>query len=65
MSYADIGISIEEGVGILSLRRPEASNAVRPQTLQELCTGLDSLTADSAVKAIILRGGGVAPRSVG
>jgi enoyl-CoA hydratase/carnithine racemase len=58
MTYADIGISIEEGIGVLCLRRPEASNAVRPQTLQELCAALDSLIADSAVKAIILRGEG-------
>lgn len=58
MTHADIGISIETGLGVLSLRRPEANNAVRPQTLREICAGLDALCADTAVKAIILRGEG-------
>jgi enoyl-CoA hydratase/carnithine racemase len=58
MTYADIAISIEDGIGVLSLKRPEASNAVRPQTLQEMCSALDTLTTDSAVRAIILRGEG-------
>ena len=58
MEFQDITVAREEGIGILTLNRPDRNNAVRAQTLQEICAGLDDLSADSAVKAIILRAEG-------
>ncbi|MGO8856550.1 MAG: enoyl-CoA hydratase/isomerase family protein [Steroidobacteraceae bacterium] len=58
MAFEDITLRVEEGIGILSLNRPERGNAVRPQTLAEICEGMDSLDKDVGVKAIIFRGEG-------
>jgi enoyl-CoA hydratase/carnithine racemase len=58
MTFEDITLLVEEGIGTLSLNRPERGNAVRPQTLAEICDGTDRLDQDDAVKAIILRGEG-------
>jgi enoyl-CoA hydratase/carnithine racemase len=58
MTFEDITLKVEEGIGTLSLNRPERGNAVRPQTLAEICEGMDSLDEDGGVKAIILRAEG-------
>jgi len=58
MSFEDITACITEGVGILSFNRPRRANAVRPQTLRELCSTLDAFEADAAVRAIVLRAEG-------
>jgi enoyl-CoA hydratase/carnithine racemase len=58
MAFEDITLRVEDGIGILSLNRPERGNAVRPQTLAEICEGMDSLDKDGGVKAIIFRGEG-------
>jgi enoyl-CoA hydratase/carnithine racemase len=58
MRFEDIDVSVDEAVGVLSLKRPEKGNALRPQTLREICDGLDALNSDSAVRALVLRGEG-------
>jgi enoyl-CoA hydratase/carnithine racemase len=58
MAYEDITVSHESGIASIAFSRAERSNALRPQTLEELGAALDEATADPAVKAIILRGDG-------
>jgi enoyl-CoA hydratase/carnithine racemase len=58
MKYEDISVTIDAGIGWLALNRPEQSNALRLQTLEETCLALDGLSAESTVRAIILRGEG-------
>lgn len=57
-SFEDIALSVEDGIGTLTLNRPEKGNTLRPQTLREICDGMDMLTADPAVKAIVLAAAG-------
>jgi enoyl-CoA hydratase/carnithine racemase len=58
MSFEDIKVTVADGVGVLSFNRPDRGNAVRLQTLAEICTALDTLEADAQVKAIVVRGEG-------
>jgi enoyl-CoA hydratase/carnithine racemase len=58
MTFEDITVVVDDGIGILSFNRPDRGNAVRPQTLKEICDGMDSLNADDAVKAILIRAEG-------
>jgi enoyl-CoA hydratase/carnithine racemase len=57
-SYEDIKIAIVDRIGTLTINRPDKSNTVRPQTLAEICRGLDALTEDADVAAIVLRAEG-------
>ncbi len=58
MDFQDIKVERAEGLGFLTINRTDRNNAVRAQTLQEICAGLDDLSADAAVKAIVLRAEG-------
>lgn len=58
MSYEDIEVGVEGGIGTISLCRPERANALRPSTLQEICAALDRLVPDPEVRAIVLRADG-------
>jgi enoyl-CoA hydratase/carnithine racemase len=58
MKFEDIRLTVADGIGVLSLDRQESNNAVRPQTLQEICAGMDAFRDDPNVRAIILRGEG-------
>lgn len=53
-TFEDIALSVADGIGTLTLNRPEKSNTVSPQTMREICEGMDILTRDPAVKAIVL-----------
>lgn len=48
----------ENGVGIVSLNRPEKMNALTRGLLQELSVVLDAIEKDTSVKAVILTGKG-------
>lgn len=56
--YEDIALERKDGLGWIRINRPERRNAVRPQTLQELCGAIDELASDEAVRAIVLSGNG-------
>jgi len=56
--YEDITISVADRIGTLTINRPEKRNTVRLQTMAEICSALDRLTADEAVAAIVLRAEG-------
>jgi enoyl-CoA hydratase/carnithine racemase len=58
MTFEDITVNVDQAVGVVSLSKPERGNAVRPQTLAELCAAFDQLNTDENVRAIILRGEG-------
>lgn len=58
MTFQDIEVTVTGEIGVLSLNRPEKSNALRPLTLQEICAGVDQLSRNDAVRAVVLRGNG-------
>ena len=48
----------EDGIGKITINRPEVRNAFRPQTVKELLAALEILHEDAAVGVIILTGEG-------
>jgi len=56
--FEDILVAVDAGVGSIVINRPDRGNTVRPQTLAEICAAVDRLTADAAVRAIVLRAEG-------
>ena len=57
-SFEDISLTVADRVGTLTLNRPQTGNTLRPQTLEEICRGIDALTADPDVGVIVLRAEG-------
>lgn len=45
-------------IGLITLSRPEAANAMSVQLLQELSTTLDNINGDPAVRVVLLTGAG-------
>jgi Enoyl-CoA hydratase/carnithine racemase len=58
MEYEDIRVEVEGRIGSIILDRAEMRNTVRPQSLSEIAHAVDQLTADDAVRAILLRAEG-------
>jgi enoyl-CoA hydratase/carnithine racemase len=56
--YEDLAVEIAGSVGWIRINRPDRRNALRPQTLAEICRALDALAADPAVRALVLSGEG-------
>jgi enoyl-CoA hydratase/carnithine racemase len=56
--FEDIEVQIADGVGILTIDRGDGRNVLRPQTLQEICSAVDELTANPAVRCVVLTGAG-------
>jgi len=54
----DILESVEEGVGVLTLNRPDRLNALSQQILSGLREGLARMAEDAAVGAIVITGAG-------
>lgn len=48
---------VEDGVGVLTLNRPDKRNALSPQLLRELIGHCTALAADTSVRAVVLTGG--------
>lgn len=57
MSEACVRVERRDGVGILTLDRPEKKNAIDLQMIQELRAGLLELAADDGVSALVITGG--------
>lgn len=57
-SFEDISLTVADRVGTLTLNRPQTGNTLRPQTLEEICRGIDALTAAPDVGVIVLRAEG-------
>ncbi|HEY4942636.1 MAG TPA: enoyl-CoA hydratase [Rhizomicrobium sp.] len=56
MSYANILATIDGSVGVITLNRPKALNALNAELLGELVTQLEAWDRDDAVRAIVLTG---------
>ncbi len=58
MSYANLLLSVEDGIALLQFNRPEARNALNKATVDEVYRALDELRANAAVGVVILTGAG-------
>lgn len=56
MSYQTVLIARNSAVGIITLNRPEALNALNGQITAELAAAVDEMERDSAINAIVLTG---------
>jgi len=58
MSYEHILVDIEDGVGVITLNRPEKLNAMNRRLVSEMHEAVQRLDADDAVGCIVLTGEG-------
>jgi enoyl-CoA hydratase len=58
MAYKNIQFKTEEGVGILTINRPKALNALNTDTIKEIRSVLADVKADETVKVLIITGAG-------
>lgn len=58
MSQKNLVITIADKVAVITIDRPQALNALNPETLSELGKALDTLEHDPKVKVVIVTGGG-------
>jgi len=56
MGYANIEVETRGGVGLLTLSRPDALNALNSAMIDEIGTALEAFDADSQVGAIVIAG---------
>jgi enoyl-CoA hydratase len=56
MTYEHILVERRDAVGVITLNRPQALNALCTPLIEELGTALDDLEADDAIGAIVLTG---------
>jgi enoyl-CoA hydratase len=52
----NILVTTENGVGVITLNRPKALNALNSALLAELCQALEGFDADPAVRCVVLTG---------
>ncbi len=65
MSYEDIVVSKDEGVGIIRLNRPKVLNALSKRLTREVDAAISDMEADGEVKAVIFTGTGERAFSAG
>ena len=58
MAYEHILVEVEEGVGILTMNRPEKLNAMNRKLGQELHHAVKQMEADDAIGCIVITGAG-------
>ncbi len=58
MAYQNLSFEVRDGVGLLTVNRPRALNALNSATLAELDAALQAEAVDPAVKALVLTGAG-------
>jgi enoyl-CoA hydratase len=56
MEYQNIIAKVEDGVGLITLNRPKALNALNSELLGELVSCLEAWDVDDAIRAIVLTG---------
>jgi methylglutaconyl-CoA hydratase len=56
--YATLAVSLQQGVAVVALNRPELHNAFNETLIAELTEVLNVLDADDAVRAVVLAGNG-------
>jgi enoyl-CoA hydratase len=58
MAYENLLFEVRDGVGVLTMNRPKALNALNTRTIAELDQLLQREAADPAVKALVVTGSG-------
>ncbi len=58
MAWETIRIDVEDGVGVLTLNRPEKKNAMNPRLHEEVTAALEALRYDDAVRVLVITGAG-------
>lgn len=61
MAEPEVLYTKEEGIGIITLNRPEKMNAVTDDMLVDIANMLNDIILDDEVKAMILTGSGRPP----
>lgn len=65
MSYEDIVVSKDDGIGIIRLNRPKVLNALSRRMFREIDEAVSDMEADADVKAVIFTGTGERAFSAG
>ncbi len=65
MSYEDIVVTKDEGVGVIRLNRPKVLNALSKRLYREVDAAISDMEADADVKAVIFTGTGERAFSAG
>lgn len=60
MKYANLILEKEDGIGLLTINRPEALNALNVDVLKELEQATIEIAADDEIKVVIITGAGKA-----
>ena len=55
-----VKVMVEDGIGWVTMNRPEKRNAINPGIVYGMCEALDRLEADKACKVVVLTGAGEA-----
>ena len=58
MAYNNIKFEVQDGIGILTIDRPKALNALNSETLLELNDVVGKIETDKDVKVVVITGGG-------
>ncbi len=56
--YQNLMFENQDGIGVITVNRPQALNALNADTMAELDRLVDAIAKDSAVKAVIITGAG-------
>lgn len=56
MSYENILVEVKDGVGLITLNRPKALNALNSALMKDIATALAAFEADSAICCIVITG---------
>ncbi|HXG52230.1 MAG TPA: enoyl-CoA hydratase-related protein [candidate division Zixibacteria bacterium] len=57
MEFENVVVEIDGPVAVVTLNRPQQLNALSYGLIRDLCTALEALDADPAVRAIVITGG--------
>ncbi len=58
MSYENILYEVSDGVGILTVNRPDVLNALNPETLSEIGHVVDAVRREESVRVLVITGAG-------
>ena len=56
MAFENIEVRTEDAVGIITLNRPQALNALNSQLMDELTEAIDGFEADDAIRCMVITG---------
>ncbi len=57
-AFEHLGISVDDGIAVVTIDRPDALNALNGELLLELSTAFDLIEADVGVRALVITGAG-------